>query len=182
MRSIRCRQSRCAHHVPITVRIYISHTTLNVQDYLAPSATSYRYDPMSHCCIFEDITFMMDTFCAHAETEDNADGACIFADITSNMQHVLLLCPACPSCLAISCIQMVFTSNNNLQTSSTRRCSQTVTHPSTNRALCQLTSEFRWDRVYTSQYGRWRNSGFECFPARIHAGHAMLNMVTVILV
>ena len=42
--------------------------------------------------------------------------------------------------------------------SGTRRASQAVPHPSTDRALRCLTSEFGWDRVYSSQYGRWRNS------------------------
>ena len=44
-------------------------------------------------------------------------------------------------------------------TSSTRRCSQAVSHPSTNQALCQLTAEFRWDRVNMSQCGRWWTPG-----------------------
>ena len=65
---------------------------------------------------------------------------------------------ACASCFAIRCIF-----NKNLLTSSTRRSSQTVTHPSTNRALCRLTSEFKWDRVNTSQCGRWRMAGVEYF-------------------
>ena len=43
----------------------------------------------------------------------------------------------------------------------TLRASQTVPHSSTNRALCRLTSEFRWDRVNTSQCGRWRIPGVE---------------------
>jgi hypothetical protein len=40
--------------------------------------------------------------------------------------------------------------------SGTRRASQAVPHPSTDRALRCLTAEFGWDRVYSSQYGRWR--------------------------
>ena len=36
----------------------------------------------------------------------------------------------------------------------TRRASQAVPHPSTDRALRRLTSEFGWDRVYSTQYGR----------------------------
>ena len=40
--------------------------------------------------------------------------------------------------------------------SSTRRASQAVPHPSTDRALRSLTSEFEWDRVCSTQYGRWR--------------------------
>ena len=86
---------------------------------------------------------------------------CIFEDITWIIWHIMFLCSACSSCLAITCIRMIFIFNKKLQTSSTRRCSQTVTHPSTNRALCQLTSEFRWDRVNTSQCGRWRIPGVE---------------------
>ena len=38
----------------------------------------------------------------------------------------------------------------------TRRTSQAVPHPSTDRALRRLTSEFGWDRVYSTQYGRWQ--------------------------
>ena len=38
----------------------------------------------------------------------------------------------------------------------TRRASQAVPHPSTDRAFGCLTSEFRWDRVYSTEYGRWR--------------------------
>ena len=37
---------------------------------------------------------------------------------------------------------------------STRRSSQAVPHPSTNRALCRLTSEVRRDPVYSTRYGR----------------------------
>ena len=40
--------------------------------------------------------------------------------------------------------------------SSTLRTSQAVPHPSTDRAFGCLTSEFRWDRVYSTEYGRWR--------------------------
>ena len=40
--------------------------------------------------------------------------------------------------------------------SSTLRTSQAVPHPSTDRALRCLTSEFGWDRVCSSQYGRWQ--------------------------
>ena len=36
----------------------------------------------------------------------------------------------------------------------TLRASQAVPHPSTNRALRRLTSEFGWDRVHSTQYGR----------------------------
>ena len=40
---------------------------------------------------------------------------------------------------------------------STRRSSQAVPHPSTNRALCRLTSEVRRDPVHSTRYGRQRN-------------------------
>ena len=40
--------------------------------------------------------------------------------------------------------------------SSTLRASQAVPHPSTDRALRRLTSEFGRDPVYSSRYGRWR--------------------------
>ena len=39
---------------------------------------------------------------------------------------------------------------------STRRCSQAVPHPSTNRALRRLTSEVGRDPVYSTRYGRQR--------------------------
>ena len=48
-------------------------------------------------------------------------------------------------------------SKNKMQKAyGTRRTSQAVPHPSTIRALRCLTSEFGWDRVYSTQYGRWR--------------------------
>ena len=40
--------------------------------------------------------------------------------------------------------------------SSTLRTSQAVPHPSTDRAFGCLTSEFGWDRVCSTEYGRWR--------------------------
>ena len=40
---------------------------------------------------------------------------------------------------------------------STRRSSQAVPHPSTNRALLRLTSEFGRDLVYSQWYGRQRD-------------------------
>ena len=39
---------------------------------------------------------------------------------------------------------------------STRRGSQAVPDPSTNRALRRLTSEFGRDPVFSTQYGRWQ--------------------------
>ena len=42
----------------------------------------------------------------------------------------------------------------NKKVNGTRRASQAVPHPSTDRALRRLTSEFGWDRVYSTQYGR----------------------------
>ena len=41
----------------------------------------------------------------------------------------------------------------------TRRSSQAVPHPSTNRALCRLTSEVRRDPVHSTRYGRQRGFG-----------------------
>lgn len=40
---------------------------------------------------------------------------------------------------------------------STQRSSQAVPHPSTNRALCCLTSEVKRDPVHSTRYGRQRN-------------------------
>ena len=39
---------------------------------------------------------------------------------------------------------------------STLRASRAVPHPSTDRAFRRLTSEFGWDRVHSTKYGRWR--------------------------
>ena len=44
---------------------------------------------------------------------------------------------------------------------STRRCSQAVPHPSTNRALRRLTSEVGRDPVCSTRYGRQREIGAE---------------------
>ena len=41
---------------------------------------------------------------------------------------------------------------------STLRASRAVPHPSTDRAFRRLTSEFGWDRVYSTKYGRWRHA------------------------
>ena len=43
------------------------------------------------------------------------------------------------------------------QADSTQRSSQAVPHPSTNRALCRLTSEVGRDPVYSTRYGRQRH-------------------------
>ena len=43
---------------------------------------------------------------------------------------------------------------------STLRASQAVPHPSTDRALCRLTSEVRRDPVHSTRYGRQRQSVF----------------------
>ena len=43
--------------------------------------------------------------------------------------------------------------------SSTLRSSRAVPHPSTNRALRRLTSEFGRDPVRSTRYGRWRKLG-----------------------
>ena len=48
--------------------------------------------------------------------------------------------------------------NGNKKADSTLRCSQAVPHPSTNRALCRLTSEVRRDPVHSTRYGRQRHT------------------------
>ena len=53
---------------------------------------------------------------------------------------------------------------------STWRCSQAVPHPSTNQALGSLTSEVRRDPVYSTRYGRQRES----FHAGAHRVHVLL--------
>ena len=55
--------------------------------------------------------------------------------------------------------KMVFPTSNihsKGKADSTRRCSQAVPHPSTNRALRRLTSEVGRDPVYSTRYGRQR--------------------------
>jgi hypothetical protein len=44
----------------------------------------------------------------------------------------------------------------NAKADSTLRSSQAVPHPSTNRALCRLTSEVERDPVHSTRYGRQR--------------------------
>ena len=44
----------------------------------------------------------------------------------------------------------------NQKASSTLRSSRAIPHPSTNRALRRLTSEFGRDPVHSTRYGRWR--------------------------
>ena len=50
--------------------------------------------------------------------------------------------------------------HENEKASSTLRSSRAVPHPSTNRALCRLTSEFGRDPVHSTRYGRWRQIVF----------------------
>ena len=47
-----------------------------------------------------------------------------------------------------------------VKASSTLRSSRAVPHPSTNRALRRLTSEFGKDPVHSTRYGRWRQTKF----------------------
>ena len=53
---------------------------------------------------------------------------------------------------------------------STLRSSQAVPHPSTNRALCHLTSEVRRDPVHWTRYGRQRQCHFRLINERAFAG------------
>ena len=46
--------------------------------------------------------------------------------------------------------------HEQVKAGSTLRCPQAVPHPSTNRALCCLTSEVGRDPVYSTRYGRRR--------------------------
>ena len=50
-----------------------------------------------------------------------------------------------------------FQKNKGIMAVSTLRSSQAVPHPSTNRALCRLTSEVGRDPVYSTRYGRRRD-------------------------
>ena len=49
----------------------------------------------------------------------------------------------------------------NQKASSTLKSSRAVPHPSTNRALRRLTSEFGRDPVHSTRYGRWQYIVFE---------------------
>ena len=49
---------------------------------------------------------------------------------------------------------------------STPRASRAVPHPSTDRALCRLTSEVRRDPVHSTRYGRQRHSVYAGQPPR----------------
>ena len=63
---------------------------------------------------------------------------------------------------------------------STLRASRAVPHPSTDRAFRRLTSEFGWDRVYSTKYGRWRNHFFRtAHKSENHIGYLKfyLNLV-----
>ena len=57
------------------------------------------------------------------------------------------------------CICMA--AGTNEKADSTRRSSQAVPHPSTNRALCRLTSEVERDPVHSTRYGRQRKGARE---------------------
>ena len=62
----------------------------------------------------------------------------------------------------------------NGKADSTRRCSQAVPHPSTNRALRRLTSEVGRDPVYSTRYGRQRN--LLSTYVWLHYGETVLSM------
>ena len=61
-----------------------------------------------------------------------------------------------PSPLLPLCKTKTWRQRKKRKANGTRRASQAVPHPSTDRALRRLTSEFGWDRVHSTQYGRWR--------------------------
>ena len=56
-------------------------------------------------------------------------------------------------------LRIILMAKHEENVSSTLRTYRTVTQPSTIRALRGLTSEFRWDPVHSTQYGRWQNFG-----------------------
>ena len=82
-----------------------------------------------------------------------------------------LLCAALPNC-TLQSLGSLALCKNVLATvarfgeivkkaDSTLRSSQAVPHPSTNRALCRLTSEVRRDPVHSTRYGRQRKRYLE---------------------
>ena len=60
---------------------------------------------------------------------------------------------------------------------STLRSSRAVPHPSTNRALCRLTSEVGRDPVHSTRYGRQRRS---CFASGVQRTAQSQNLNTAI--
>ena len=81
----------------------------------------------------------------------------IFVNIVFCFVDVALLC--CVGLLLVgnlsgTCVRK--RKKRNQKASSTLRSSRAVPHPSTNRALRRLTSEFGRDPVHSTRYGRWR--------------------------
>ena len=56
----------------------------------------------------------------------------------------------------LSCHVAIRRESESEKAGSTPGCSQAVPHPSTNRALCRLTSEVERDPVHSTRYGRQR--------------------------
>ena len=69
-----------------------------------------------------------------------------------------LCCVLCSlaACAARCVLHLRLHKTPNQKASSTLRSSRAVPHPSTNRALRRLTSEFGRDPVHSTRYGRWR--------------------------
>ena len=69
--------------------------------------------------------------------------SCFLTTILAESDHVL---------------QIWLRSELGQKASSTQRASQAVPHPSTDRALQRLASEFGRDLAYSLRYGRWRRN------------------------
>ena len=93
------------------------------------SGARQRSDTRGPLALLSHITSHI-TSCAH----------CCVADSSQSAEHTRATCNT--------------TKTDSSKAGSTRGCSQAVPHPSTNRALCRLTSEVRRDPVHTTWYGR----------------------------
>ena len=59
------------------------------------------------------------------------------------------------------CVRLARVATSGIKTKITKsqqhpRASRAVPHPSTDRAFSGLSSEFEWDREFSTEYGRWR--------------------------
>ena len=80
---------------------------------------------------------------------------CVSVSDFFNPQDPFCVCPA-PGRSRSSWLWFFWLAFWAKKANSTLRASRAVPHPSTDRAFRRLTSEFGWDRVYSTKYGRWR--------------------------
>ena len=75
----------------------------------------------------------------------------------------------------INILENMFKVMHSKKADSTRRSSQAVPHPSTNRALRRLTSEVGRDPVHSTRYGRQREMRQNILPWAIAPSRLMLS-------